>query len=313
MLFFVKCQLDGSAEAEIDLPKGKSIMLGGGASADVRLTPYFQRPEHCARIWHDDHCLVENLTRKTSIVMLNGRPLHTVALFEKGDVLQIGVDQFTMSCREEEDKSPPLQSAKAVKESVAPQISFALNSTVVSSKVTRHSPADSKWQSADMLLQLFAQHPTIVFANFRAAGMDPPAETVAGKDLFCDAPEEIREIHSLHAIVDGAPNERVELVKKLAEKDAAIVAIPDGDIQLCLSKMKLFAGWFVSPGILEVTLTQGSRFLCEQLLHPFLGLILEPIESRPGWVIYSGSKVTGQTLLQAGLKPPRSKPSGLSS
>lgn len=313
MLFFVKCRLDGNAETEIELPKGKSIMLGGGAGADVRLTPYFQLPENCARIWHDDHCLVENLTRKTSIVMLNGRPLHTVALFEKGDVLQIGVDQFTMTCREDEDKSLPPQSAKAVKASVAPQLSYALNSTIVSSMVTRHSPVDVKWQSPAMLLQLFARHPTIVFANFRAAGIDPPAETVAGKDLFWDAPDEIREIHSLHAIVEGSPNERVELVKKLAEKDAAIVAIPNGDIQLCLNKMKMFGGWFVRPSILEVTLTQGSRFLCQQLLHPFLGLVLEPIESRPEWVIYSGSTVTSQTLLQAALKPPGSRPSGLSS
>ena len=309
MLSFVKCRLDGNTETEIELPKGKSIMLGGGAGADVRLTPYFQMPDSCARIWHDDHCLVENLTRKTSLVLLNGRPLHTVALFEKGDVLQIGVDQFNMSCREDEDKSPPPQPAKSAGTPATPQINYALGSTVVSPAVTRHSPVDPNWKSADMLRQLFTQQPTIVFANFRAAGIDPPAEAVAGADWFNDAPDEIREVHSLHAIVDGSPEERLQWVKTLGEKDAVLVAIPDGDIPMCLDSIKLFSGWFVRPSILEVTLTQGSRLLCEQLLRPFLGLIIQQNDSKPEWVVYSAPRVTSQLLLQAGLKPPRLRPS----
>ena len=160
-----------------------------------------------------------------------------------------------------------------------------------------------------MLRQLFTQQPTIVFANFRAAGIDPPAEAVAGADWFNDAPDEIREVHSLHAIVDGSPEERLQWVKTLGEKDAVLVASPDGDIPMCLDSIKLFSGWFVRPSILEVTLTQGSRLLCEQLLRPFLGLIIQQNDSKPEWVVYSAPRVTSQLLLQAGLKPPRLRPS----
>jgi len=306
MLFFVKCQLNGNAETEIEMPKGKSITLGGGLAVDVRLTPYFQLPDNCARIWHDDHCLVENLTRKTSIVLLNGRPLHTVALFEKGDVLQIGVDQFKMTCREDEASSPPPpQTAKSADAPVTPQINYSLSSAVVSPVVTKYTPVDAGWKPADMLLQLFTQLPTILFANFRAAEMDPPAVSVAGSDLFETAPDEIREEHSLHAIINGTPRERMEWVNLLSDKDAIIVAIPAGDSQKCLANSRLFGGWFVRPSILEVTLTRGSRCLCEQLLRPFLGLVVPPAESVPKWQIYSSLKGSDEKQLLNGFKPLR--------
>ncbi len=305
MLFFVKCRLDGNAETEIELPKGKSIMLGGGAGVDLRLTPYFQLPDNCARIWHDDHCLVENLTRKTSIVLLNGRPLHTVALFEKGDVLQIGVDQFKLEIREDEATAPRQQVATSVEVPVTPKISQALSSAIVSPVVTRYAPVDAGWKPADMLLQLFTQLPTILFANFRAAAMEPPAESVAGSDLFQAASDEIREQHSLHAIINGTPRERMEWVNLLGDKDAIIVAIPVGDVQKCLAESKLFGGWFVRPSILEVTLARGSRCLCEQLLRPFLGLVIPPKESEPKWQIYSSLKGNDEKQLLAGFKPMR--------
>jgi len=305
MLFFVKCRLDGNTETEIELPKGKSITLGGGSAVDLRLTPYFQLPENCARIWHDDHCLVENLTRKTSIVLLNGRPLHTVALFEKGDVLQIGVDQFKMDYREAEAASPPPTAAKSADAPVTPQINYSLSSAIVSPVVTKYTPVDAGWKPADMLLQLFTQLPTILFANFRAAAMDPPAASVAGSDLFETASDEIREEHSLHAIINGNPRERMEWVNLLGDKDAIIVAIPVGDVQKCLAESKLFGGWFVRPSILEVTLARGSRCLCEQLLRPFLGLVIPPKESEPKWQIYSSLKGNDEKQLLAGFKPLR--------
>ena len=307
MLFVIKYRLDRSAEKEIELPKGKSITLGGGAGYDVQLTPYFQLPEVCARIWHDDHCLVENLTRRTSIVLLNGRPLHSVALFENGDVLEIGVDQFRMSCHDDKAKASPPTSPLAAREPAVPKISYELNSTVVSPSVARYSPVDPHWRFADMAKQLFEEHPTILFANFRAAGIDPPAESVVGADLFRDAPDEIREEHSLHAIIDAPLEEWTQWVEMLWEKDAGIVAIPDGDIAKCLTDVKLLAGWFVRPSILEVTLTRGSRYLCEKLLSPFLGFVIHPNETRPEWVVYSGSKVSGEKLLMAGLSPPKRK------
>ena len=303
MLFVIKYRLDRSAEQEVELPKGKSISLGGGAGCDVHLTPYFQMPDACARIWHDDHRLVENLTRKTSIVLLNGRPLHGVALFENGDVLEIGVDQFRMTCRDDEAKASP----QAARQPAVPQISYDLGSTAVSPSVARHSPVDANRRFADMLKQLFEVRPTILFANFRAAGIDLPAESMTGADLFREAPDEIREEHSLHAIIDAPLEERMQWVEMLWKKDAVIVAIPDGDIAKCLTDVKLLIGWFVRPSILEVTLTRGSRILCEKLLSPFLGLVIHAAESSQEWSVYSGSRVSREQLLKAGLSPPKRK------
>lgn len=309
MQFVVKYRLDRGAEQEVELAKGKSITLGGGTECDVHLTPYFQMPDACARIWHDDHRLVENLTRRTSIVLLNGRPLHGVALFENGDVLEIGVDQFRMTCREDEAKATPRKSPPtsplATREPAVPQISYDLNSTVVTPLVTKYSPVDPNWRFADLAKHLFEDHPTILFANFRAAGIDPPAESVVGADLFRDAPEEIREEHSLHAIFNAPLEARMQWIEMLWEKDAAIVAISDGDIAKCLTDVKFLGGWLVRPSILEVTLTRGSRHLCEKLLSPFLGFVIRPEESTQEWCVYSGSKVSREKLLKAGLSPPK--------
>lgn len=300
MLFVIKYRLDRGAEKEIELPKGKSITLGGGAGCDVNLTPYFQMPDVCARIWHDDHCLVENLTRRTSIMLLNGHPLHSVALFENSDVLEIGVDQFRMTCRDDEAKASPPKSPLPAPDPAVPQISCELRSTVVSPSVTRHSPVDPNWRLAEMLKQLFEVHPTILFADFRAAGIDPPAESVAGADLFREAPDEIREEHSLHAIIHGSPDERLEWAQVLGEKDAGIVAIPEGEIARCLAEVRPLSGWLVRPSSLEVTLNAGSRILCDRLLAPFLGLVIHPRETGPEWVLYSSPGVSREKLLQAG-------------
>jgi hypothetical protein len=115
-------------------------------------------------------------------------------------------------------------------------------------------------------------------------------------------------VHSLHAIVAGSPNEQLEWVKTLEGTDAVIVAIPDGDISKCLAETKLVSGWFVRPGILEMTLTRGSRLLAEKLLRPFIGIVIQPSESKTAWAIYSAAKVTTEMLQKAGLKRPQ--PSG---
>lgn len=87
---------------------------------------------------------------KPSIVLLDGRPLHAVALFEKGDVLQIGVDQFRMTVRDAEEEAPTQKPTTPNSEPVAPKVSYTLGSTIVNRCVNRHSSVDPGRSFADL-------------------------------------------------------------------------------------------------------------------------------------------------------------------
>ena len=287
MLYVIQWLQDGGEiGAMIELPKGKAITLGAAVDADLRLTPYFRLPDVCVRIWHDDHCIAENMARKDSLVSLNGQPLYSVAQLEDGDVLQIGVDRFKVSCREVISVSP-VKTQQSMEKSAAARIDYTLNSTVVNSAVSRHAPLDSKWTQNDLLKQLFAKKQTILFANFRVAGVDPPGPDVAGPDHYKDAPAEVRDMYSLHAITGGTPEQKLLIVESLRGKDAVVVALPESDPATCLAESKKFWAWFARPSVLGFTLTQGSRELCEKLLKPFQGLLIQPKAQSAEWVVYS--------------------------
>lgn len=300
MIVIIRHLSDSLGTIETPLRKGKSLRFGGGIEADLRLTYCANLPDMCAMIWNGDDdydgCILENITRRDAIVFLNGNPVHSVALVEDGDLVRIGVDEFHVFFRSQtSDPAPPpagsVRMPPVVKIDpqgiVAPQTDYTIRTTVVNSALHRHLPVDAKWTQTDFLMQLFRKTPVILFVNFRLAGIDPAPRDLIGPDRFQEAPEEVRDIYSLHAITGGTPGQKLQLVEKLQAKDAVVVALPDGDPETCLAESKLFWSWFARPSVLELTLTRGSRELCSNLMKAYRGFVLHPRDASAQWVIYA--------------------------
>ena len=308
MIYVVRHLSRGIGEAEFVLSKGEILRFGCGGDVDFELTASADFPKISAHIWNGDEgydgCILENISRKDSHVFLNGNPVHSVALLEGGDIVQIGVDRFQIFCHKEktasEVSSPPVlhrpQKTDPPK-TILPQINYTVQTTVVNAALHKFMPIDRMWSQNELLTQVCRRSQVILFANFRLAGVVPGAPELVGPDRFQDAPEEVREMYSLHTIFGGTPGQKLQIVDKLRAKDAVIIGLPEGDVETCLAASKLFWGWFARPSVLEMSITRGSRELCKKIMEPFRGLLVKPQAGTADWVLYAKSESTIADLL----------------
>ena len=275
MIYVVRHLSRGIGEAEFVLSKGEILRVGCGGDVDCDLTASADFPKISAHIWNGDEgydgCILENISRKDSHVFLNGNPVHSVALLEGGDIVQIGVDRFQIFCHKEktasEVSSPPVlhrpQKTDPPK-TILPQINYTVQTTVVNAALHKFMPIDRMWSQNELLTQVCRRSQVILFANFRLAGVVPGAPELVGPDRF---------------------------------QDAVIIGLPEGDVETCLAASKLFWGWFARPSVLEMSITRGSRELCKKIMEPFRGLLVKPQAGTADWVLYAKSESTIADLL----------------
>ena len=102
--------------------------------------------------------------------------------------------------------------------------------------------------------------------NFRHAGMRLPWTLSEKGDLYAAAPQEIRDLNSLHFVADQSFDELWELSEQLRERDACIWVFSSLKADALLKGLKLFLAWYSRPSVLKTQFEQGSKELAKRLL-----------------------------------------------
>lgn len=275
----------GSSESEIELPKGKAVLIGYDERSCFRLISYYRTNDITVQVLHTgDGCVAENLSRNPNYVQLNGNPLTSIARLESGDVLQIGLDQIEISTR----VAIEVAARDTVESPVKPvPVDYSVKTTFANSAVSIYGPVDGRWSEVNVHEHVAKNNECIILANFRAAEEAQWDSEIIGTDMLENAPVEVTSIYSLHAVNDAPAEEKLKLLKTLWQKDAVMVIFPEQDPQDFIKAIKLYLGWLARPSVLEMTLTRGSRQLCESIMQPVKAAVFKPKSSPFTWSVCS--------------------------
>ncbi|MEZ6063186.1 MAG: FHA domain-containing protein [Planctomycetaceae bacterium] len=275
----------------IPLAAWHSLHFGTAAGADVQLTPHPALPQVCLRVWQDtDRFLAESLTGSRRIVVLNGQPLDSIIELERGDTIEIGIDRFVVTT--EQQLRVEVRDVAAAPESAEDSvIRQVLISADVNGCLRRYVPADPAWSAAGVVQKLCDRHGAFLFANFLYAGLTGRPPDFAGEDLYSHAPDEVRDVYSLHAVSKASTAQKLQIFEALRTSDAVICAVAEADFESCLKNAKICLAWFARPSVMEMTLTKGSRHLAEKLMAPFRALMFAPHGGQHEWVMFTKADV----------------------
>ncbi|MCA9065366.1 MAG: hypothetical protein KDA96_19995 [Planctomycetaceae bacterium] len=280
-------------ERVLSLRGDRQYIIGAGSAAAMRLHQSFGLPAACLRVWlEESDCIARNETGDPYLVLLNGQPLVDLVKLEDGDALQIGSDQFVFLLERDDPKT-----AAAAQPTVAPlpvpvepEIDYEIQSQPLNAAVSRYEPRDSRWKFEVLLRQLCLSGTVIQFVNFRHAGVPTPNRKWIGDDLFAEAPDDVRDIYSLHAITGVELRDHLELHQLLTDRDAEVWAIPASDAESCLREAKLHLAWLARPSVLEMTLRRSPKDFCASLLQPFSALVVAQSRHSSAWTILSDAE-----------------------
>lgn len=257
----------------------QEVTIGAGRSAGLQLTMTVGMPEVCGKVWVDGEMLVaENVLRKPGLIFVNGQGFVGAVQLEHGDVLQIGNDLFAVVF-DPDDQPEEVQ--------VEAPIRRLLERTELNSALAMHTPVDERWGEQDFLENLCEQQGAFLFANFKFAGLTAPDQEMAGDDLYSEAPAEVRESYSLHALTQPSTEEKLKLYEELCKQEAAIWVVPEVDSETAMQDAKLYLAWLARPSVLNLTLQNSPDNFCEGLLKPFKAIILKTGSSFRPWAIYT--------------------------
>lgn len=105
-----------------------------------------------------------------------------------------------------------------------------------------------------------------LFVNFRRAKTALPEWLSEKDDLYAEAPQEVREAHSLHAVGDRSLNELWALAESLKSRDACVWVFSSLPQDELLKGLKLYLAWYARPSLLKMQFEQGSKELAKGLL-----------------------------------------------
>ncbi len=105
-----------------------------------------------------------------------------------------------------------------------------------------------------------------LFVNFRRAKTELPEWLSEMDDLYAEAPQEVRQIHSLHAVGDRDLDEMWKLADSLKERDACVWVFSKLERDELLKGLKLYLAWYARPSLLKMQFEQGSKELAKGLL-----------------------------------------------
>ena len=105
-----------------------------------------------------------------------------------------------------------------------------------------------------------------LFVNFRRAKTALPEWLSEDDDLYAEAPQEVREVYSLHAVGDRSLDELWKLAESLKDRDACVWVFSSLPQDELLKGLKLYLAWYARPSLLKMQFEQGSKELAKGLL-----------------------------------------------
>lgn len=105
-----------------------------------------------------------------------------------------------------------------------------------------------------------------LFVNFRRAKTALPEWLSEKDDLYAEAPPEVRDVHSLHAVGDRDLDELWKLMESLKNRDACVWVFSSLPHDELLKGLKLYLAWYARPSLLKMQFEQGSKELAKGLL-----------------------------------------------
>ena len=105
-----------------------------------------------------------------------------------------------------------------------------------------------------------------LFVNFRRAKTELPTWLIEKDDLYAEAPREVREVYSLHAVGDRDLDELLELAESLKDRDACVWVFSSLVRNELFKGLKLYLAWYARPSLLKMQFEQGSKELAKGLL-----------------------------------------------
>lgn len=280
----------GPAVAEL-YSGGDEVLFGTTSECQVQLLGGYEGAEIVAALSLDpeDGCLIRNTTQEPSLVLVDGAPVYSIFKLEDGDLLDIAGDQFRVLIpRFSEQPAAPVVVAPPVRipEPEIPKSSYELQQISGTTEFSSFGPADNLWSLDEVLDALLVQPGAFLFANFRGAKSRPEPGLEIGEDLLSAAPEEIRDMFSLHAIAEGKLDQKKRVFRQLAARDCAVIVLPQGgDSGACVKALKLYYGWLTKPSVLDFTLLKGSKSLTTEILKPIQLFLMAEIGRTPEWKI----------------------------
>lgn len=132
-----------------------------------------------------------------------------------------------------------------------------------------------------------------LFVNFRRAKAALPDWLSDEDDLYAEAPQEVREEHSLHAVGERDLDELWKLAESLKDRNACVWVFPKLEREELLKGLKLYLAWYARPSALKVQLEQGSKELAKGLLTGVHAIALQvPGDER--LFVFSTPEIVGE-------------------
>jgi hypothetical protein len=285
-----------------ELHEDESTLLGVGPDAGIVLSPIINVPSICAQIWNspESGCVIENLTELPHLIYVNEEAVQTTAIADDGDLVEIGFDQFRISVRKPASLKTtpvPVTAAAVAAHPAAPAVNFTLAARRINPDVQSCVPTDHRWVFDDVLQRALKTSSTFLLINLVHAGVTPPKPEIIGSDLLDGAPEEVRNMCSVHAVTEATAVQKLAIWNLLKDKDAAIAVIPETDDTAgCVKNSKLYLGWLSRPSVLEMTLKQGSRELSGAILKNFKAILIRGKGGEAGWSVWTRPDVNPVSL-----------------
>ena len=291
----------GPAVAEL-YSGGDEVLFGTTSECQVQLLAGYEEAEIVAAISLDpeDGCLIRNTTQDPTLVLVDGAPVYSIFKLEDGDLLDVAGDQFRVLIPRFSEQPPaPVVVAPPVEipEPEIPKSSYELERISGTTAFSSFGPADNLWSLDEVLDALLVKPGAFFFANFRGAKSRPGSGLEIGEDLLSAAPEEIREMFSLHMVAEGELAQKKMAFRQLAARDCAVIVLPEGgDSQACVKALKLYYGWLTKPSVLDFTLLKGSKSLTTEILKPVRLFLMAEIGRTPEWKICVKASTDVQTV-----------------
>lgn len=116
---------------------------------------------------------------------------------------------------------------------------------------------------------------TILFMNYRNAGMTPPEWLSNEDDLYAGAPQELRSMHSLHAVCEKEIDKLLELARLFNDRDSSVWVFSGLAQNELLNGLKPYLAWYARPSVLKIQFDQGSKELAKALLAGVYAVVLQ--------------------------------------
>ena len=114
-----------------------------------------------------------------------------------------------------------------------------------------------------------------LFVDFRRTELSLPTGLSEKDDLFAEAPEDVRDEYSLHAVSDADLGKLWDLADQVRERDTCVWVFSDLPVRDLLNGLKVYLAWYARPSVLRAQLEHGPKRLVNGLLSGVHAVLLD--------------------------------------